>query len=115
MKIYLFLILVLANAPFDVSAQKHAPRPYSANKFVPGIYPEASKRLLKYMDVRGLTDWDLKVMRNEIYARHGYIFKTQEMIDYFNSQTWYYPSLRNVDHKLSEVEKKNITFIKSYE
>ena len=109
------MVILLAGSMLAANAQKHAPRPYSASKYVPGIYPEASKRLLKYSDVQGLTGWDLKVMRNEIYARHGYIFKTQEMIDYFNGQSWYYPSLRSVENKLSEVEKKNINFIKNYE
>ena len=37
---------------------------------------------------RTITSWDLKVMRNEIYARLGYIFKTDDMKNYFNEQNW---------------------------
>ena len=54
-------------------------------------------------------------MRNEIYARHGYIFKTQKMIEYFNNQSWYNPRFNNVEAQLSVIEKKNIKFIQSYE
>jgi hypothetical protein len=111
--------LLLMACLFSVSeitiAQKHAPRPKQQKKYVPGIYPEASQRMLKFSDVSGLTSWDLKVMRNEIFARHGYIFKTQDMLDYFSQQTWYRPLYEDVQYMLTVVEKKNLEFIKSYE
>ena len=113
-RIFLAVFLIFGTSIL-VSAQKHAPRLSYQFRNLPGIYPEASKRLLKVSDIEGLTSWDLKIMRNEIYARHGYIFKTQEMIQYFNNENWYYPRFNNVEHKLSAIEKKNIKFIKSYE
>jgi hypothetical protein len=54
-------------------------------------------------------------MRNEIYARHGYIFKTFFMSEYFNSWNWYKPTLDNVNNKLTELEKDNIKLIKAVE
>ena len=33
----------------------------------------------------------LKVAKNEIYARHGYIFKNQDLQNYFMGCTWYEP------------------------
>lgn len=113
-KIILIAFALLATSQL-VIAQKHAPRPITQRNYYPGIYPEASERLLSVSDIQGLTKWDLKVMRNEIYARHGYIFKTQEMITYFNSQSWYNPRYNNVDEWLSAIEKKNIKFIQNYE
>ena len=113
-KIILILLLALIT-PMASIAQKHAPRPQPVNKNLPGIYPEGSERLLRVSDIEGLNSWDLKVMRNEIYARHGYIFKTDEIKRYFNEQSWYNPKYSNVENLLTEIEKKNIQFIKSYE
>ena len=62
---------LFATLPTIVMAQKHAPRPY-VKKVAHGIYPEGSTRLLRQSDMEGLTSWDLKVMRNEIFARDRY-------------------------------------------
>ena len=102
-------------------AQVHAPRPVppprpaAQVRHVPGLYPQASTRMLTPADIRGLTKWDLKVMRNEIFARYGYIFKTEEMIAYFKMQSWYRPRFNDVSARLTPVEKKNIAFIQQYE
>ena len=57
---------------------------------------------------------------NEIYARYGYEFKDPELNDYFEQFYWY-SSLRdrisNVDNiyrQMSEIEKKNVEFLKTY-
>jgi hypothetical protein len=54
-------------------------------------------------------------MRNEIYARHGYIFQTPQMKAYFNAQSWYRALYNNVDDQLSAIEKSNVALIKTYE
>ena len=82
---------------------------------IPGRFPEASERLLTASDLRDLNKEDLKIMRNEIFARHGYIFKTAEMKQYFQKQSWYTPRYSDVNAKLSKTELKNIDLIKSYE
>ena len=51
-----------------------------------GRFPQGSQRYLSYTDVEYLSSRDLKIMRNEIFARHGYIFKTSDIIQHFNSQ-----------------------------
>lgn len=56
-----------------------------------GIFPQASSRYLMTDEIYGLSKWDLKIMRNEIFARHGYIFQTDEMRNYFSGKSWYYP------------------------
>jgi hypothetical protein len=80
-----------------------------------GKYPQASERLLTTADFKGLTKADLKIMHNEIFARYGYIFKTQDMADYFQKQVGYSKVLENVDAFLSEIELKNVELIKKYE
>jgi serine/threonine protein kinase len=84
---------------------------YSIN----GRFPEASERYLDDSDLSGLSQYDLKIMRNEIFARHGYIFKTDEMRSHFESQSWYTGRYSNVDGMLSGIEKSNINLIKRFE
>jgi len=78
-------------------------------------YPEASNRNLTSEDLAGKSLWELKIMRNEIFARHGYKFKTEEMREYFNKQKWYEPKYADVKSKLTEIENANIKMIKQYE
>ena len=82
---------------------------------IPGRFPQASERLLTASDLQYLSKEDLKIMRNEIFARHGYIFQTQDMKTYFQNQSWYTPQFRDVTAKLSNIEKKNVDLIKGYE
>lgn len=72
-------------------------------------------KIISLSDIKGKTSFELKIMRNEIFARHGYIFKTVDMKEYFNKQTWYSPKYEDVSSKLSTIEKKNIEFLKSNE
>lgn len=79
------------------------------------IYPQASDRMLSSDDVNNLSAWELKIMRNEIFARYGYIFKKEELRNYFMYEKWYTPRYDNVDNMLTDLEKKNIELIKRYE
>lgn len=82
---------------------------------VPGKYPDGSQRLLTYEDIRNLSQYNLRIMRNEIYARHGFIFQNTEMYNYFSSQSWYSARYNDISGMLSSIEKTNIVFIKKYE
>jgi hypothetical protein len=50
-------------------------------------------------------------MRNEIFADHGYIFKTDKWKDHFSKQEWYSPRYENVNDSLSTIENYNIQLI----
>lgn len=100
------------------------PRPIPSNKpanpsvrekatQVSGRFPEASMRLLTDGDLDRKSPLELRVMRNEIYARHGYIFTTPEMRRYFARQQWYRPRYDDVSKLLSELEIQNAQKIKS--
>jgi hypothetical protein len=83
---------------------------------LPGRFPEASSRYLSQSDVVGLNKEDLTIMRNEIYARHGYIFKSNKKIEsYFSQQSWYIPKYNNVDNMLTPIENANTAFVKGVE
>ena len=58
---------------------------------------------------------NLKIMRNEIFARHGYKFKTKDMADYFGAKAWYKPQYDDVTSKLTPIETLNIALIQELE
>jgi hypothetical protein len=86
-----------------------------ASMGTPGDYPQATNRLLTEADLTNFTASDMKIMRNEIFARHGLIFKTSELRGYFSSRAWYKARFKDVTDKVTEVEKKNIELIVKYE
>ncbi len=94
------------------------PTATTANKTSGYILPQSSSRLLTYSDIRGLSSYQLKLARNEIYARHGRLFSDSSIQSYFNSKSWYNGYIKPANFKdsmLSSIEKQNIDFIKSYE
>ncbi|MEH7304535.1 YARHG domain-containing protein [Neobacillus drentensis] len=78
------------------------------------ILPASDKRVMSVEDIANLTKGQLRLARNEIYARHGYIFKSQDLQTYFSSKSWYHPD-HSFDGSLNEVEKENVDFIKERE
>ncbi|MBQ8606308.1 MAG: YARHG domain-containing protein [Clostridia bacterium] len=50
---------------------------------------------------------------NEIYARHGYTFSTQKILDYYKSKSWYTPRADFSESELNEIEKANIALFQS--
>lgn len=75
------------------------------------ILPASDKRVVSEEDIANLTKGQLRIARNEIYARHGYVFKSQDLQKYFSSKSWYHPD-PSFDGSLNEVEKENVDFIK---
>ena len=82
------------------------------------IIPESSTRILTNADVEGMSADQLRYARNEIYARHGRMFKDAALQQYFSSKSWYEPTISADSFSeglLSETEKRNIDFLKSVE
>ena len=57
----------------------------------------------------------LRLMRNEILARHGWRFQAQDLKDHFARQAWYKPVADNSSITLSIIEQTNLQMIKSEE
>ncbi len=75
-----------------------------------------SNTLLKKTDIDNLYKGDLEVIRNSIYARHGYSFKSRKMRYFFDNEIdWYMPVSTDVRNELTDIEKKNIELIKRFE
>lgn len=81
----------------------------------PGEYPVVSERLISAAEIAGCSKEELKIMRNEIFARHGYIFKTKDMKTYFGKQKWYKGKYYDVNNLLSDIEIYNIKVIQQVE
>jgi len=79
-----------------------------------GNYPEASRKLLKDADLQ-VALGELQYMRNEIYARHGYVFQNKSWAATFADYDWYMPCFTNVDSRLTKIEKENVKRIKMVE
>ncbi len=80
------------------------------------ILPTSSEEYLSEEALWGLTQEELRLARNEIYARHGYIFKDEGLQAYFNSKSWYQPVTTEVsDTELNEYEIANRDLIKERE
>lgn len=60
---------------------------------------------------RNLSSEDLEVMKNEIFAGYGLLFKKDKWRAYFNAKPWYKGRLSDVNHLLTVIDKHNIAFI----
>lgn len=82
------------------------------------VLPDSAKRKLKKSDLKGLSKEELRIARNEIYARHGRMFDDKKLQKYFDSQSWYEGTVLASEFSedvLSSVEKKNVAFIRQFE
>ena len=89
-----------------------------ASRYQDYILPESSIRLLSISDLAGLSKEQLRIARNEIYARHGRMFATEELQQYFNSKSWYRGTISASsfsESMLSQLEKDNIKLIQERE
>lgn len=79
------------------------------------ILPGSDQRRLTESEIANLTLEQLRVARNEIYARHGYIFKSEELNSYFKQKSWYHEDAAYDGITLSEIEKYNVELIQNNE
>lgn len=82
------------------------------------ILPDSDTVRLTKADIAHLTLQELNYAKNEIYARHGRKFDSQELRDYFNSKSWYNGTIDPSDFSdsmLSKIERENVTLIKNAE
>lgn len=74
-----------------------------------------SDRKVTSADLSGLSAGDLRLLRNAIFAMHGYRFKDVDLADYFGRFEWYEPRFKDVSARLSKLETDNVAFIQRYE
>ena len=71
------------------------------------IIPTSNVRRISKSELEGISKLALRLAINEVYARHGYVFRTNQMLaDYFNSKEWY----RDIIAQYSTTDMESITF-----
>lgn len=79
-------------------------------------YDWLGQRYATWNDIRYKDAGQIRVLKNSIYARHGYIFKDANLRAYFNSQRWYYGYRNSVPtSEFNAYERANINFLKKYD
>lgn len=86
------------------------------------ILPNSNNVYLTEEDLAGLTKEELRIARNEIYARHGRKFNDSGLQSYFDSKSWYVGTILPEDFTESyaaavfnQYELANKDFIAKYE
>ncbi len=82
---------------------------------LPGDLEFFENRTISEQMLQGLSLYELRLLRNEIYARHGRIFRTAWLGQYFYAQPWYTPDEEFKDEQLSATDKLNVETIVKYE
>ena len=70
-----------------------------------------SKQSLTEKELKNLRKLDLEIIKNAIYARHGYSFKKQTFRTFFEQTDWYIPVSNDVEKELTPMEKSNIVIL----
>lgn len=98
------------------SGETPAPEPEPAPAAEPAaseyILPDSDTHAYTTSELSALSDWELFVARNEIFARHGRGFLNQELAQYFGEKSWYAQryspeEFDAMPSPLSAVEKQN--------
>ena len=81
----------------------------------PGDMELFENKVIAETMLRGLSLHELRLLRNEIYARHGRVFKTLWLQQYFGGQAWYDPNEEFKDEEVTGIDKTNVETIVAYE
>lgn len=84
------------------------------------ILPNSDKVYYSSSDFAGLSDWELYVARNEIFARYGREFSNDDLARYFARKSWYVArytpeEFDSMASPLNAYEKHNVDELLSYE
>ena len=82
------------------------------------VFPRSSYELLTYADLRNRSEYELFIARNEIFARHGYIFVSADLSQRFGNMNWYIPLYTEATFSwdlLNQIEQSNIIYTSYFE
>ncbi len=82
------------------------------------IFPDSDSRYLTRSDLSGLSKEELRLARNEIFARHGRIYDDENLNAYFSKRGWYHGTA-DEDHfdqsVFNDYEWKNLDLLNEYD
>lgn len=81
----------------------------------PDIFPYSSDQPLSRVAVQNLSLQELSIARNEIYARHGYPFKSRALQDHFSGKPYYHRIDSSQEPRFSAIEEQNLWLIRKIE
>lgn len=85
------------------------------------LFPDSDIRYLTASDIMALTEidgWSISSLAqmaiNEIYAKHNYLFNSEEILSFFSSYSWYdgYLNAEESAASFNRIERVNISFLK---
>ncbi len=96
----------------EATAPEPAPAPVEEPTASEYMLPDSDTRAYTTSELSALSDWELFVARNEIFARHGRGFQNPELAQYFGEKSWYTQryspeEFDAMSSPLSAVEKQN--------
>ena len=98
---------------YDISSDAGAPTPNrrpsrAGNEF----FPQTSRRRLSQKEVEDMSDGDLRLAINEMYARYGLSFKDKALQARFEALGWYRPNeertYASILAMFSDLERDNV-------
>ena len=81
------------------------------------IFEDSDRRYITENEILSLTQDEIKIAVNEIYARKGRIFENPDLKEYFESKSWYFgsiPANEFDDTDFNQFEKKNVEILSKY-
>lgn len=85
------------------------------------VFPDSDVRLITSAELDMLDKDQIRIARNELFARRGRIFESADMKEYFNNQAWYSGTVPATifdgsrGSYMNKVELENMNFIVEYE
>ena len=85
------------------------------------LLPDSDSHVYTAQELSGMSDWELYIARNEIYARHGRCFNNDDLQSYFDGKSWYSKQIspeafdQRAGQLLNATELKNAETILSVE
>lgn len=79
------------------------------------IISDSNTRVVSESELTSFSAWQLKVARNEIYARYGRPFVHKDLQCYFAKKSWYTEDSSATNPTLTTTEGKNVATIQAYE
>lgn len=108
-------------APADVKSSslstlrdKLIDNPYD-HDVVEAWIPYLQSQYITSDDIRGINSAQLRLLRNSMFAKHGYSFISADLMEFFTYYSWYTPRYSNVTSMMNRYEIKNVEFIKRHE
>lgn len=82
------------------------------------LLSDSTNRYFEAEEISGYSHDEIQLMINEIYARHGRVFHSQENREYFEAMDWYEPVSGKTDEEIArefnEYEKANVELLSEY-